>query len=82
MLLVYGSETWPVKTEHMQRLERAERTMVRHMCGVSLKNRISSDELYIEEVGQVVRRSRLRWFGHLERKNKGDWISHSCRVER
>ena len=26
----------------------------------------------------VVRRGRLRWFGHLERKSVDDWVS-SCR---
>ena len=43
--MVYGSETWPMKKEDMQRLERTERMMVRWLCGVSLKNRISSEEL-------------------------------------
>jgi len=31
-------------------------------------------------VADIVRRGRLRWFGHLERKGKGsdDWVS-ACR---
>ena len=37
--MIYGSETWPMKVEDKQRLERAERMMVRHMCGVTLKDR-------------------------------------------
>ena len=53
--------------------------MVRWMCGVSLRNRISSKELNerlgVEGVAEVVRRSRLRWFGHLERKAEDDWVS-------
>ena len=81
-VLVYGSETWPVKSEDMQRLERTERLMVRWMCGVSLKNRISSEDLNrrlgVERVADVVRCGRLRWFGHLERKNSDDWVS-ACR---
>ena len=44
-VLVYGSETWPVKVEDMQRLERTERMMVSCMCGVGLRSRISSEEL-------------------------------------
>ena len=35
-VLVYGSETWPMKAEDMKRLERTERMMVRWMCGVRL----------------------------------------------
>ena len=58
--LIYGSETWPVKVEDMQRLERRERMMVRWMCGVSLKDRISSVELNerlgVEGVADIVRR--------------------------
>ena len=49
---------------------------------MSLKNRISSVELCrrlgVEEVADVVRRGRLRWFEHLERKNSDDWVS-ACR---
>ena len=38
-VLVYGSETWPMKTEDLQRLERAEGMMWRWMCGVRLADR-------------------------------------------
>ena len=34
--------------------------------------------LDIEDVADVVRKSRLGWFGHLERKNEEDWVS-ACR---
>lgn len=78
-VLVYGSETWPVKVEDIHRLERM---MVRWMCGVSLKSGCRSDELRkrlgVESVSDIMRRSRLWWFGHLERKEESDWAS-SCR---
>jgi hypothetical protein len=35
--MTYGSETWPMKVEHMNRLVRAERMMMRRMCGVTLE---------------------------------------------
>ena len=44
-VLIYGSETWPMKVDDMQRLERTERLMVRWMCSVSLKDRIPSKNL-------------------------------------
>ena len=34
--------------------------------------------LDIEDVADVIRKSRLRWFGHSERKEKADWVS-ACR---
>ena len=66
----------------MQRLERAERIMIRWMCGVTLKDRNSSEELRkrlgIVSVSDKVRQGRLRWFGHVERKGTLDWVS-ACR---
>ena len=71
-----------MKVDDLDRLERTERMMVRWMCGVSLKDRRSSVDLYkslgIENVAEVVRRGRLRWFGHVERKDKDEWVS-ACR---
>ena len=34
--------------------------------------------LDIESVSVVVRRGRLKWFGHVERKQPDDWVS-ACR---
>ena len=81
-VMVYGSETWTMKVDDMQRLERTERMMVRWMCGVTLKNKILSqqllDRLGVVCVAERVRRGRLRWFGHVERKSADDWVS-KCR---
>src|SRR3989441_7327005 len=75
-VLVYGSETWPMKVVDMKRLVRTENNMVRWMSGVTLKDRRSSEELRrglgILGVDRVVRRGRLRWFG---RKEADHWVS-------
>ena len=72
-VLIYGTETWALKADDLRSLERTERMMVRWMCGVSLKDRKRSEDLCnllgINCVADVVRRGRLRWFGHLERKS-------------
>ena len=31
--------------------------------------------LGVQSVAEVVRHGRLRWFGHVERKNANDWVS-------
>ena len=36
---MHGSETWPMTREDNQQMTRTERSMVRRMCGVSLKAR-------------------------------------------
>ena len=62
--LTYGTETWAMKKANLQSLERTERMMVRWMCGVSLKDRKRSVDLYsllgVQSVAEVVRWSRLR----------------------
>ena len=83
-VLVYGSETWGVKAEDLAKLMRTERMMVRRMCGVSLKDRKRSDELLshlgIECVEKKIQRGRLRWFGHVERKNEEDWVKKCTKL--
>src|SRR6266568_2452344 len=63
-VLIYGSETSAVRVEDVSKLERAEWMMVRWMCGITLRDIITSVELCsrlgLEEVGAVLRRGRLR----------------------
>ena len=70
-VMIYASETWGVKVEDI--------SMVRWMCGVTLKDRKNTEELQsrlgVEGIAVVIRRGRLRWFGHIERKDKEDWLS-------
>ena len=58
--------------------------MVRWRCGVSLKDRKQSEVLYsllgVHSMAEVVRRGKLRWFGHMERKNGDDWVSACINV--
>ena len=55
------------------------------MCGVTLKNKITSEELRnrlsFEAVTEIVRRGRLRWFGHVERKVDDDWVKKCTKLE-
>jgi hypothetical protein len=71
-----------MKVEDTNRPERTERMMIRWMCSVSLRDRVPTDELRwrldIESISELVRRARLRWFGHIDRKEQGDWVS-ACR---
>jgi hypothetical protein len=82
-VMIYASETWPMRVEDVRRLQRTERSMVRRMCGVKLAQRVSCKVLYgrlgLERVEDVVRRGRLRWFGHVERMEEGNWVS-ACRT--
>ena len=84
-VMMYGSETWAMKVDDVQRLERTERMMIRWMCGVTLKDKKSSEDLRkrlgILSVSDRVRQGRLRWFGHVERRDADDWLSACRRLE-
>ena len=54
--------------------------LLRWMCGVKLNERKKSEELRellgLEPVSFMIKNSRLRWFGHVERKDDNDWVKH------
>ena len=49
-VLIYGTETWAMKSDDLRSLERAERMMVRWMCGVSLKDTPHSEDLCVVRI--------------------------------
>ena len=48
------------------------------MCGVMLNERKKNEELRellgLEPVSFMIKKIRLRWFGHVERKDDNDWV--------
>ena len=87
--MLHGSETWPVRKENVVALQRAEMRMVRWMCGVKLKDRLPSKELRerlgVDDIALVLQQNRLRWYGHVLRKDDDDWVKkcmeHKLRVQ-
>jgi hypothetical protein len=81
-VMTYDSETWPMRVEDMRRLERAEKMMIKWMCGVTLRSEKTSEQirnrLGIVSLSDAVRQRKLRWFGHVERKGADDWVC-TCR---
>ena len=71
--LLHGSETWGPTVHDVDRLKRADRSMVRWMCGVKLCDRVPTSELYallgLEEISSAVSTRRLRWYGHVRRSS-------------
>jgi len=63
---MHGSETWPMKVEHILKLNRTEMSMIRWMSGVKLNDRKKSEELRellgLEPVNLMIKKSRLRRF--------------------
>jgi len=59
--------------------------MVRWMCGVKLKDRLPSKELRerlgIDDLTLVLQQNRLRWYGHVLRKDDDDWVKKCMEYE-
>ena len=81
-VLLYGSETWPIKEEDLKRLESNDNRMTRWMCGVSLSQHIPSSELRsrlnLRSIRDCIQQRRLEWFGHIKRMGDEAWPSR-CR---
>ena len=76
--MLHGSGTWPVGKENVVALQRAGMRMVGWMCGVKLKDRLPGRELReglgVDDMALVLRRNRLRWCGHVLRRDDEDWV--------
>ena len=71
--MTYGSETRPLLVDAGLKFERAEMQMIRWMCGISMKDRRTNEELRrlvrLESITTIIRSGRLRWYGHVMRKS-------------
>ena len=61
----------------LNRLRRNDHAMIRWICNVKARDEVSSDSLLsklgIQDLDVMLRTSRMRWFGHVERST--GWIA-------
>ena len=76
-VMLHAAETWAMKVDTLNRLRRNDRAMSRWNFNVRAKDEVSSDSLLtklgIQDLDVVLRTSRMRWFGHVERST--GWIA-------
>ena len=69
--MTYGSETRPLLVDVRLKYKREEMQMLRWMCGISLKDRSTNEELRrlveVQLITTFMRGGRLRWYGHVMR---------------
>jgi hypothetical protein len=70
-VLLYGSETWSLTIRQEQRIITFYNRCIRMIIGVNLGDRLSNETL-LDITGQppiesIIRRNRMRWFGHVNR---------------
>ena len=73
--MLYGMETVAVMERQMGKLEVAELKMVRWALGVTRKDKIRNEYVRgnakIAKLGDKLRNARLRWYGHVKRREVG-----------
>ena len=59
--------------------------MVRWMCGIKLQYRVLSKGLRerpgLDDIISVLQQNRLRWYGHVLRKEDNDWVKKCMEYE-
>ena len=81
--MVYGSETWEMKKDLEEMMERTEKSMLRRMFGLEVDVPVEEmrERLGIVGVKEAMRRNRLRWYGHVARKEEDDWVRKSMEMQ-
>ena len=72
--MVYRLETVAVTKKQVEEMEVAEIKMLRFAMGVTRKNKISNEYIRstvkVERLGMKMREGRLRWYGHVMRRDQ------------
>ena len=70
--MLYGSKTWCLRENEVAVFRRAERSMVRAMCGVQLVDKRNTEDLMDilglkEAANKPAKANGMRWYGHVLR---------------
>ena len=73
--MLHASETWPLTKPNLQHLQWNDKAMIRQICNVRPQDIVTtrSNELLaqlgIEDLDLILKKRRLRWYGHVELSN-------------
>ena len=72
--MVYGLKTVAVTKKQVEEIEVAEMKMLRFAMGVTRKDKIRNEYIRstvkVERLGMKMREGRLRWYGHVMRRDQ------------
>ena len=84
-VLLYGAEGWPMTERLANVLTSCDRRMLRYMAGVTWRDGLRSEEVAVrcgvEMLDVVLRRKRLRWFGHVKRRGQAEPLGKIMELE-
>lgn len=70
--MLYGAKCWATNKQQVHKMSVAEMRMLRWMSGKTKKDKIMNEfirgSLEVAPIGDKMRESQLRWFGHVQRR--------------
>ena len=82
---MYGAEWWTMRNKEEDLMRRTEMRMLRWIVGVSKKDKVRNVEIKrrygVEDIVEKVREARLRWFGHVSRRDDGGAVKDIIGME-
>ena len=84
-VLLYGGETPRITKRLEQLLRSCDLRMLRCIAKIRRENRISIEEVLnkcrLEEISSVLRKRRLRWFGHVKRREENSILRRAMNLQ-
>ncbi|GBP25677.1 Putative uncharacterized transposon-derived protein F52C9.6 [Eumeta japonica] len=85
LVLVYGSETWPLTRNIINKLLICQHATERTMVGTKKTEKVGNvsfrDKTKVEDEAERIRKRKWKWAGHMIRE-KNKWSSHAIIPER
>ena len=85
LALLYAAETWALKKRLEGLLASCDHRMLRHMSRVRWQGKITNKEIRrrsgVENFENVLRKTRLRWFGHVKHRDENSIVKRAMEVE-
>ncbi|KAK3514739.1 hypothetical protein QTP70_029689 [Hemibagrus guttatus] len=82
--MLYGLETVSLRKRQESELEVAELKMLRFSLGVTRLDRIRNEYIrgtaHVGHMGDKVKEARLRWFGHVQRRESWPFSNTVCKL--
>ena len=76
-VMTYGSETWSLTADLLEKLRVTQRAMERAMLGVSLRDKIRNEDIRrrtkVTDIAFRVCRLKWQWAGHIARRTDNRW---------
>ena len=83
--MIYGTETASMRKIDEKKMDVAEMRMLRWMSGVTRMDRIRNEYIRgsakVTEVSKKMQEGRLRWYGHLMRRDAQHVGRHTMEME-